>query len=231
MAIKYRKEGKFIEKFIKKVRTCCNCESHYTYIDSRGYEVWHKHKCKKMICTKYLCRSCYDKDRYINGETYSNIIKLMRPCRTGGKNPNSTQVFGDNVLELACILYGWEDLNKKHDNYTTGTPIDCYDPKTGLYHQVQGRYYESDYRRWSLGHFEREWKKKKYENMVGFCISEEGLIVERIYKFQWKEIAERMCATIIKNPCRGGWYEKYRITDKDEIKRANDIWEKILHPN
>ena len=64
-------------------------------------------------------------------------MKSLSNRRTGNLDPNSKQVKGDNSLELARILYRWEDLNEKCDNYNT--PLDCFDPKTGLYYQVQGR--------------------------------------------------------------------------------------------
>lgn len=172
---------------------------------------------------RWLCINCYGK---YDSNSSNNIRKSLRDRRTGSLK-DSKHIFGDNTLELACILYGWEDLNKKLDNYKI--PIDCYDPKTGLYHQVQGRHYNSRYGQWSFSGFEREMKKKKYETMICFCISKDGKTVERIYKFPWKEIMEIKSVAIVKNSSRTpGWYEKYRETNEDELKRSNDIWKEIV---
>lgn len=51
----------------------------------------------------------------------------MRDRRTNNLDPNSSHAKGDKSQELVCELYGWEDLNKKNNNYTS--PIDCCDPK------------------------------------------------------------------------------------------------------
>lgn len=171
----------------------------------------------------------------IDYETYgpnssNNIRKSLANCRTGNQGLNSTQVLGDNSLELVCELYGWIDLNKKSDNYTTA--IDCYDPKTGLYHQVQGRHYSAEYGTWPNFSFERE-QTKIFEDMVCICISEDGKIVERIYKFPEKIVKYKSCAGIYKYNSIGqlydrGWYEEYTVKDKDELKKANDIWKKII---
>jgi hypothetical protein len=184
---------------------------------------------RRWVCQRH--RVAYYQ-RYDPNST-NNIIKQIGDRRTGNLDPNSSCAKGDNSLELACELYGWVDINKKNDNYTTGTPIDCYDPNTGLYHQVQGRHYSIEYGRWPFGNFERE-LEKKYGDMVCFCISEDGKIIERIYIFPKKEVGNRADVLIIKNPLQSRgpfWYEQYRRTDENELKKANEIWRKIIKRN
>lgn len=207
----------------KVSRVCCNCKSHNTYMHINGWEQWHKHKCQKVVCTKYLCENCYKK---YDSNSSNGLRKSVDNRRTGNLDPNSDQAKGDNSQELACILYGWEDLNKKYDNYMF--PLDCYDQKTGLYHQVQGHRYSSIERFWSFTGFDREWGKI-FETMVCFCISKDGKDIERIYEFPKEEIERVKSISIYKNPSRGvQQYEKYRITDEEELKKANEIWKDII---
>lgn len=183
---------------------------------------------KGNITGRWFCRKCHGK---YDSNSQNNIRKLLAGCRTGNQNPNSDHTKGKKSQKLACVLYGWDDLNEKYDDYTT--PLDCYDPKTGLYHQVQGRYYNSERGFW---HFclEREWIKD-FEDMVCFCFSKDGKIVERIYIFPKKEIERVKSLAMVKNPTDAHrnpivpQYEKYRITDEDELNRANKIWENIIN--
>lgn len=178
---------------------------------------------------KWDCRKCW---RKYDPNSDHNIIKSLSNHRIGNLNPNSDIAKGNNHQELACKLYEWENLNEKYDNY--GTPIDCYDPKTGLYHQVQGRRYNSIERCWPFAGFEREWEKI-FEDMICFCFDKYGKIVERIYKFSWEEILRLTGITIYKNPTNHcgnpkiSWHEEYRIIDKDELKDANVIWKEIIN--
>lgn len=179
---------------------------------------------------KWACTNCYNEDRQKNNpNSQYNLMKSVRNCRTGNQNPNHETTKARKSQKLACRLYGWIDLNEENDNYNF--PIDCYDPKTGLYHQVQGRYY-SRISQWTFGNFKNE-LEKIYENMVCFCFSKDGKIVERIYKFLRKEIMRVKGITIYKNPSKGGQQnEQYRVTDEDELKNANDIWKEIINePN
>ena len=178
---------------------------------------------------KWLCNKCHEK--YAHNSSH-NIMKSLRNCRTRNQDKNSLQVKADKSQELACKLYGWIDLNKENDNYTTGTPVDCYDPKTGLYHQIQIRYYNYIIKQWSFSGFEDEWEKT-FESMVCFCISKDGNIVERIYKFPDKVIKDKKGVAIVKYNSIGqlymyGWYNKYGVKNEDELKKANEIWKKIL---
>lgn len=54
-------------------------------------------------------------------------------------------------------------------------------------------------------------------------------MIERIYRFPSDAIKGITTITIVETPSRGvQWYEKYRVKDLEELKKANDIWKKIL---
>lgn len=207
---------------------CYICE--ISFDDAIGHPLREYDEDKKKT-GMWICQKCYWIMYGKRSDSAAYLRKQLTNYRTGNQDPNSEQAKGDNSQELACRLYRWEDLNKKHDNRKSS--VDCCDPKTGLYHQVQGRYYNSRNEQWPFGNFEREWKKI-FESMVCFCYSEDGKIVERIYIFPKKEIDFRKGLIIVKNPTDShsnpkiSWYDKYRITDEDELKKANAIWKEII---
>lgn len=81
---------------------------------------------------------------------------LKSKRRTGDQDPNHSNVKGDKCQKLACLEFGWK--NKENDNYIF--PIDCLDPKTGLFHQIKGRWYDPIERCWRFGNLEGEQFKK-----------------------------------------------------------------------
>lgn len=242
LTVKYKKEGRCIKKDDVYIRNIVPKIRHYNptnicdNVDEDG------NKCEEKLVSgrvrrdydkdgnwtgKWICKMCRMKEYRKLSNSNSNIIKSLRDRRIGNQNPSSENAKGDNSQELACILYEWEDLNKKYNNYNY--PVDCYDSKTGLYHQVKGVFYYSERGFWPFTNFEREFGKK-YETMVCFCISKDGKTIERIYKFPENVVKNRYGATIVKNPVRGvQWYKKYRVEDEDELKKANDIWKHIIY--
>lgn len=168
---------------------------------------------------KWICSKCYSMD-------YNNLfVKPKRRCRTGQLSPDCTTLIGDKFHELACLHYGYENLNKKNDNFNS--PIDCIDPRTGLFFQIKGRRYNHLERYWQFSPLDREWDKK-YEDMICYCADKDMKIIDRIYRIPSYEIDRMRTITITKNPSRGGqWYEKYRVMDEKELKKANDIWKKL----
>lgn len=207
---------------------CCICESsesYVKYIDSNTKKpvyLWYREYDKNYngdFTGRYLCNKCWNKE---SPNSFDNIQKSLRDRRTNNLK-NSYSAEGDKYQLLACIQFGWEDLNKKYDNYNT--PVDCHDPKTGLFHQVRGRipYYNI----WNLTHLEPEWNKK-FETMVIYCASKDGKRIERIYIFPYKEIKNRRNIGIYENPLWGGWYEKYRVKDNNVLIEANKIWKEII---
>lgn len=167
---------------------------------------------------KWICNKCYSID-------YNNLyIKPKRRCRTGHLNPDSTTSKGNKFQELACMHYGWKNLNIKNNNFNS--PIDCIDPRTGLFYQIKGRVYNHIERYWQFSPLDREWDKK-YEDMICYCTNKDLKIIERIYRIPSYEIDRIRTLTITKNPSRGvPWYEKYRA-DEEELKKANEIWKKL----
>lgn len=117
LTVKYQKEGKFLEKFKKKVKICCNCNSCDTYVDTRGYENWHKHKCEKMVCTEYLCVSCFN--------------KLEADCRNNNLDPNSEQGIGYITATLVKKFLGIEDCFDMTGNF-------CYPEYDMIEHEDWG---------------------------------------------------------------------------------------------
>lgn len=179
---------------------------------------------------RWICRKCwYNIYHKKKPDSCNNIRKSLANCRTGNQNPNSDHAKADKSQELACELYGWIDLNKENDNHNS--PVDCYDPKTGLYYQVRSvSLFVKDltYDCWGFANFKKE-RKKTFKCMICFCKSKDGKTIERIYKFSFDVITNKSGVSIYKSPSRGiQWYEEYRINDEDELKRANKIWKEII---
>lgn len=172
---------------------------------------------------RWFCNKCYthNYDR-ISGCGHA-ILRELANSRTGNQNPNSSSAKGDKSQELACKLYEWIDLNKESDNRRS--PVDCYDLKTGLYHQVQGRFFDSICGFWQFDL--REEHNKEFKDMVCFCYSEDGKTIERIYIIPKSEIILRATVSILKYRKRKGrgWYEQYR-EDDEEVANANKIMTK-----
>lgn len=203
---------------------CCICEKDLLK-DSHPYREYDK---EGNWTGKWLCVNCHGKeDRKNNPNNLDNKKKLLRNCRTGNQNPNSNTAKGDKFEELTCRWMGVKNLNKENDNYSAGTPIDHSPDSEGKIFQTAGRLYSSRNGRWNFSSLEREWKKK-FDYMICYCASKDGKMIERIYKIPKSEIINIKGITIVKNPSRGGWYEKYRVTDKDAIKKVNEIWKEIL---
>ncbi len=180
---------------------------------------------------RYICPSHHfkDVDKY-DSNSHNNIRKSIAGIRTGNIRPNTAHAKGYKSQKLACLEFGWTDLNDEHDNYRF--PIDCIDPKTGLFHQIRGKWYDPINRFWGFTDFGRE-RHKEFEDIVCYCIGRDGKTIERIYIFPKKEIMNRTGVTIFKNPKDRwnnsvfSWYDQYRVKDKCELNKANDIWKSL----
>lgn len=161
--------------------------------------------------------------------SWTNIQKPLGDRRIDNLNPNSPQAKGDKGEDLLCEWKGYTNLNKKLDNYVTRR--DCLDEKTGEYYQTKIAYYNSEYRQWyqDFTNLQRSIKEGfRFKNLFLFCISKDGNRVEIAFDIPEKEVIKRSCISVIKNPSRGTWYEKYRNKDQEELKIINEIWKKVI---
>ena len=179
--------------------------------------------------SRWLCRNCWNN---FDPNSHNSLKKSIANCRTGNQNPNHTNTKGDLFQKLTCRWRSIEsiipvkDLNIDNDSYSRETPIDhSWDSELGII-QTQGRLYSLKYRWWCLSGIEDEWYKE-FNNMIFYCASRDGKIIERIYIFPKEELYNKSI-TIVRNPKYGGWYEKYRIIDEDTLKKVNDIWKEII---
>lgn len=180
---------------------------------------------------RWLCKKCYNKVQNDKPDSCNNLLKSVSDRRTGNQNPDSPNAKGDLGEKLTCIWKGVDNLNDINDDYHS--PIDhSPDPITRIIYQTKISWYKSTYKYWK-NCLERE-LHKEFDQLIFYCISKDGKIVERIYIFPKNEIIKRTGISIYKNPtdCSGDpiipWYEKYRIIDEKIINEINEIWKKIL---
>lgn len=187
---------------------------------------------------RWFCKSCYDYDYYrsVLKNDPNNLRKLIGDRRTGNLRVNSSQAKGDKFQELTCRWRCVKDLNVENNNFNY--PIDhSRDQELGII-QTKGRwlrviksctttkgeikYYEG----WGFV-FLRE-IYKEFDNMICYCASKDGKIIERIYILPREEVTNISGVDIYKNPSRGvQWYEKYKINDEELMNKVNEIWREI----
>jgi len=175
---------------------------------------------------RWLCQRCYTNyDYHKRADSNHGIIKSLSNRRMGSPNPNSGNAKGDLGEDLTCGLFEVNNLNKENDNYIW--PIDHSRHSILGILQTRCKWYDSINRCWMTGGLDRDWCKN-FDNMVYYCISKDGKIVERIYIFPKEEVVKRQTIKIMKNPSKGIlWYEKYRVKDEDVIRKVNKIWKEI----
>lgn len=214
------------EKRYNSAHSCDRCGKSFEELEKYGKYPVREYDEMGNWTGNWDCPPCY---RKYDPNDIDNIMKKLRNCRTGNQDKSHGCTKGDITLDLACELYGYENLNKIYDNYNT--EIDCRDEKTGLLYQVQGRQYNQKYGWWCFSHFDRE-QCKDYKDMICFCKSNDGTTIERIYRFPCSVIKGITTVTIVKNPSRGvQWYEEYMVKDAEELEKANEILQRILRQN
>jgi hypothetical protein len=215
-----------------------------------------KHPMREYINDKWtghwLCYNCWYIIDYKNRpDTKEKLIKSMRDRRTGNLH-DPGNILGDNCEELTAKLFGVKRLNIEYDKYS-GLPND-HSPiseqisieiggkmvdLSGKVPQTTGRRLDS-YGTWDFGNLKREWNKD-FDIEVCWCISKDGLNVERLYIFwkkyiydsEKKEGKDRIHIT--KNPTDAYGnpiipkYEMSRITDEEFICKADEKWKEIIN--
>lgn len=244
----YRLEGK------SKKRTESNCIICNKDLDSEPKDSWY-HPLRQYINNKWtghwICHDCwYETDYKHRPDTKSNIIKSMRDRRLGALH-DSGNILGDNCEELTKRLFGVKRLSVENDKYSR-LPNDHSPIPEGIHVEIAEKLVDLSckvpqttgrkldlYGTWDFGNLKREWNKD-FDIEICWCISKDGLNVERgyifwkkyIYDSETKEGIDRIHIT--KNPTDAHnnpiipKYEMSKITDETFIDNADEKWKEII---
>lgn len=164
---------------------------------------------------RWLCKVCYD--------IVYNRYRDMRItcCRSLTLSNDCTTAKGNNFEELTHIWRGVEILSIENNHYTG--PFDhSRDQKLGTI-QTKGSYGSEFYTNNEI--------EKRFDYLICYCASRNGKIIEAIYIFPISEVICRHGINITLNSSRSSWHEKFRVKDKDELKKVNKIWQDIIKEN
>jgi len=224
--LRYAKKEKYIKKYRSRINgryndtnTCPKIKEDGTICGNRLMfgDACQERDDNGKTTGRWICSKCYKKD-------YVDDRKYIADRRTGHQNPNSSNAKGDKAEKLTCLWQNVENLNIKSDNHLC--PIDhSRHPILGIL-QTKSKWYDSANRWWAVK-WKNEWYKE-FDNLILYCISEDGKYIERIYIFHIDEVMKRTGIIIYKYAKHVLWYEQYRVKDEKILKHVNDLWIQII---
>lgn len=169
---------------------------------------------------RWLCDHCYDKDyRRFNPNSTTNIKKSCANKRSGNMKMDNNRSKGDLYEAVTCKIRRVDNINILNDNYSS--PIDhSRDFELGII-QTKGKLYDNIYKRW-VQNCERE-LYKVFDNLIFYCLSKDGKIIERVYIIPRHEVANRINIGIYDNN-KPHWYDIYRVDERP----YNDAYQDLL---
>lgn len=236
------KDAKLIE--YNQTNICSICMEEYekegNELTDKGilnpWNCYQKADTKECVCRRHWYHIEYKK----RPNSQNNIIKQLRDRRTGNLDPNSTQQLGDDGEELTKLLLGADKLSEIYDNFELPDDhgpitkhisvkignkiIDLY----GMIPQTKTATFRYDLGASGGWTFGSETNKKEFDILILYCISKDGINVDRIYIIPKEDAIKRSAIGILENPSRRIWYYIYRIRDKLLLELADELWEKII---
>lgn len=191
---------------------------------------------------EWVCYIHYKRNySHNNPDSTDNLKKRLAHRRTGNLNDHK-HILGDNCEDLTDKVFGAKRLGIENDKYNL--PYDHYPITKGVsitiggklvdlsgkIPQTKGASFTKDIGirgGWHFGYRIVEYKKL-YDIMILWCMSENGMSIEDGYIIPKKIIVLGKSVTIVKNPIRSVKYKQYKITDKELLKKVNDIWQNIV---
>lgn len=190
-----------------KIRRCCLCQSHETYIRKNDIQQWHKYKCDKYNCSRYLCDKCYKRDP----NSYHGIIKSMADHRNKRLGKDSTTGKGFIGQQVIAKIFVAEDCNINTNNFHS--IIDVYD--SIKYKRIQVKTVSfSEYGRWTIGHI-----LYNFDTLIIICMSNDFKNIERVYIIPAQEIKNRNIKSVsiyrsVYRNRKKPWYENFRVDQR-----------------
>jgi len=202
----------------KEERVCCVCKKHTTYVDSRGWKQWYKHKCDKKDCTGYLCKQCWDK--YDDDSSHS-IIKGMTKSRLGQLTLYDTYGKGIIGAQTVANTLGVDDYSIIIDNF-------CYYVDLSKHSE----YGYVEVKTMSLNVLHRQWVSGKirhsnFDTLFLICMDqyEPWRNILEVYAIPRKNVGERIQITIRKDSSKTAQYDRFRIDKEPYNKTFHNLME------
>lgn len=180
---------------------------------------------KGIWTTKYICQYHYHNDHWINVEKKDpnsryNLDKSVadsRTCNLDRFNNLGKAIIGQWITGKTL---GIKDLNIENNHF-----------REVIDHSFHHIYGNIDTKTVSYDIYNKWWsvtcKNHNFDHICVLCMDNRipWTIVERVYMIPEKEIVGKGI-TIVKNPSKGGWYEKFRF----EEKLFNDTYISVAIP-
>ena len=190
-------------------RKCCDCGSNRT-TQGFGSPRWHKHRCDRMDCSKWLCHKCYSKIQNKSPDSYNSLIKLMRQCRNGYFDIKKEMCKGCIGVEIVVNTLGLKNINIENDNFNSDVDT-CRHPKHG---NIEVKTSSLRNGKWQFDIKESQKLKQKFDTAFLLCMddNEPWKDIKKMYAIPFKEIIKHKShINIYDNSLKCGWYEEFRI--------------------
>ncbi len=193
-------------------------------------------KVDKWVCKRHSLRNYH---RY-DSDSNTNLKKSMSAHRTGNLRYGRF-IFGDICEDITHKWLGAKKLSVEKDNYRLpldharipkGVSVMIGDKLVDLSEKVpqtKGINYIHTYKRWDARIVNDH--HKRFDVLILYCANNDGKIIERTYIFPYSEIIKRTNITIYMYDSKRNWYESFRVTDKEDTKKVNDILQLLINKN
>lgn len=191
-----------------KGRKCCVCGEIKTYMKSPDSPLWYKCACGMEYCTGFLCNNCSRRAYQKNDpNSNNNIIKNMADSRIGNLDPNSPPGKGFIGVHIVAKTLMVDDCNIKMNNFRFYIDLSRHCD----YGLIEVKTATMKNGKWIFTGLERE-----FDTLFLVCMDENypWKSVKSMYAIPWEYAVRRKNITIVDNPSRTVWYEKFRIDEK-----------------
>ena len=165
--------------------------------------------------------SCWYKKRYENGNWNGEYICKAcyhnPACRSGELNPDSSIYKGIIGVRTVARILGDKDCTIMKE----GSPFDICSIQSLKYGKIEVKTttYSPEYMYWVASNI----KPGFFDTLFILCTDNKFENISRVYIINGIEVGNVKTITIIENPSRCGWYEKFRVNNITQYQEAFQI--------
>lgn len=214
---KHSVEKRLTKKKLVEKRRCCICGSKDTRIYD-GYYCWHNHNCNKQDCTKWLCHTCYTRERQRLPDSQNNTMKSIRNIRTG--NLDKEDEFAKGILVERAIVKErkLKNMNIEMDNFSFKFDTSP-DTELGII-QIKSETLDMVERRWTFS-IDIE---QQFDSILLACLDEKRYNIDIVCIIPREYAIKRSGITVLKDQLREGWYNDFKV----DPKPYNDAYHSLM---